>query len=222
MSQSRWAARSRRRRRGLVMSFEFESLLTNVGDDRVLESEEAFRLAAVTDLATLLRAAAQRRDIAHGSVVSYSRKVFIPLTKLCRNVCHYCTFAHSPRTDEPAFLSREAVLEIARAGRDAGCNEALFTLGDKPELRYRSAREALDRLGHSSTVSYLAEIARLVFDETGLLPHVNPGLLDANQLTALRKVSVSQGMMLETASPRLAKRGEPHFGSPDKDPKARL
>jgi FO synthase len=204
------------------MSFEFDDPLTNLGDDRVLESEEAFRLEAVTDLASLLRAAAQRRDTAHGSVVSYSRKVFIPLTKLCRDVCHYCTFAHSPRTDEPAFLSHETVLEIARAGRDAGCNEALFTLGDKPELRYRSAREALDRLGHESTVSYLAEVAHLVFDETGLLPHVNPGLLDANQLAALRKVSVSQGMMLETASPRLAKRGQPHFGSPDKEPKARL
>ena len=204
------------------MSFEFDDLLTNFGDDRGLESEEAFRLEAVTDLASLLRAAAQRRDTAHGSVVSYSRKVFIPLTKLCRDVCHYCTFAHSPRSDEPAFLSHEAVLEIARAGRDAGCNEALFTLGDKPELRYRSARESLDRLGHESTVSYLAEVAGLVFDETGLLPHVNPGLLDANQLAALRKVSVSQGMMLETASPRLAKRGQPHFGSPDKEPKARL
>ena len=114
------------------------------------------------------------------------------------------------------------MLEIARAGRDAGCNEALFTLGDKPELRYRSAREALDRLGHASTLSYLAEIARLVFDETGLLPHVNPGLLDADDLAALRKVSISQGMMLESTSTRLAERGGPHFGSPDKDPAARL
>jgi FO synthase len=204
------------------MKFEIESLLTRLDDDHLIEPEQAFELEPVTDLTTLLRAAARRRDVAHGALVSFSRKVFIPLTKLCRDVCHYCTFARAPRADEPAFLSREAVLEIARAGRRAGCNEALFTLGDKPELRYRSAREALDRLGHSSTVSYLAEVAHLVFEETGLLPHVNPGLLDAHDLTALRKVSVSQGMMLETASSRLAEKGGPHYGSPDKNPAARL
>jgi FO synthase len=200
----------------------FKSLLTDFAEDRVLAAEEAFQLAEVSDLAILLRAAARRCDVAHGTAVSYSRKVFIPLTKLCRDVCHYCTFAHAPRDDEPGFLSREAVLAIARAGRDAGCNEALFTLGDKPELRYHSAREALNGLGHATTLSYLAEAARLVFDETGLLPHVNPGLLEAADLAALRKVSISQGMMLESASPRLAERGGPHFGSPDKDPAARL
>ncbi len=204
------------------MRAELESLLADFADDRVLAPEEAFRLAEATDLAALLRAAARRRDNAHGAAVSYSRKIFIPLTKLCRDVCHYCTFAHAPRDDEPAFLSHEAVLEIARAGRDARCNEALFTLGDKPELRYRSARETLDRLGHASTLSYLAEAARLVFDETGLLPHVNPGLLDEADLAALRKVSISQGMMLESASARLVERGGPHFGSPDKEPAARL
>src|SRR5499427_4745134 len=123
---------------------------------RNLSREEALALVDC-DLASLLRVAARRRDSAHGSIVSFSRKVFIPLTKLCRDVCHYCTFAHAPRDAEPAFLSRAAVLEIARAGRNAGCNEALFTLGDKPELRYRVAREELERLGHATTLSYLYE-----------------------------------------------------------------
>ena len=205
-----------------MMTEEVESMLAHFVEDRLPAPEEAFRLAEVRDIAGLLVAAAQRRDRAHGSAISYSRKVFIPLTKLCRDVCHYCTFAHAPRDNRPSFLSLDTVLAIARAGRDAGCREALFTLGDKPELRYRSAREALNRLGHPTTLSYLAEAARLVFDETGLLPHVNPGLLEATDLAALRKVSISQGMMLETVSPRLAKRGGPHFGSPDKDPTARL
>ena len=204
------------------MSAELKILSDDVFDGRMLTSEQAFALVGVTNLSVLLRAAARRRDRAHGATVSFSRKVFIPLTKLCRDVCHYCTFAHAPREDEPAFLSREEVLAIARAGHEAGCNEALFTLGDKPELRYRTACEALDRLGHPTTLSYLAEVAHLVFDKTGLLPHVNPGLLNADDLAALRKVSVSQGMMLETASPRLAEKGGPHFGSPDKEPAARL
>ncbi|MFN3658034.1 MAG: 5-amino-6-(D-ribitylamino)uracil--L-tyrosine 4-hydroxyphenyl transferase CofH [Pseudolabrys sp.] len=196
--------------------------LAELSAEQGLAAEEALRLAEVNDLAALMRAAALRRDIAHGGAVSYSRKVFIPLIQLCRDVCHYCTFAHAPRDGTPAYLSREAVLEIARAGRAAGCNEALFTLGDKPELRYRAAREELDRLGHATTLSYLAEVARLVFEETGLLPHVNPGVMEADDLAALRKVSISQGMMLESASARLTERGGPHFGSPDKDPAVRL
>src|SRR5665647_2128536 len=173
-------------------------------------------------LADMLAEASRIRDSGHGRTISFSRKVFVPLTKLCRDVCHYCTFAHPPRANEPAYLSREAVLEIARAGRDAGCKEVLFTLGDKPELRYQVARNELDRLGHATTLSYLADMARLIFEETGLLPHVNPGLLEASDLAALRKVSISQGMMLESASPRLTERGEPHHGSPDKEPSARL
>ena len=117
------------------------------------------------------------RDAGHGGLVSYSPKVFIPLTQLCRDVCHYCTFAHPPRRGEPVYLSAEEVLAIARAGAEAGCHEALFTLGDKPELRYAAAREALDRLGHETTLSYLAEMAGLVLRETGLLPHLNPGIM---------------------------------------------
>src|SRR5688500_1637645 len=160
-----------------------------------------------TDLESLMRPAAAKRDAAHGAVVTYSRKVFIPLTQLCRDICHYCTFAHAPRKGEAAYLSLERTLEIARAGAAAGCKEALFTLGDKPELRYRVAREGLASLAHETTLSYLAEAAQAVFRETGLLPHVNPGALGAADVAALRKVSVSQGLMLESASERLCRRG---------------
>ncbi|MEN3352331.1 MAG: synthase, partial [Betaproteobacteria bacterium] len=189
---------------------------------RRLSRDEAYALTSDTDLHTLMRAAAAKRDAAHSAIVTYSRKVFIPLTQLCRDVCHYCTFAHPPRKGERAYLTLEQVLAIARAGVAAGCKEALFTLGDKPELRYRVAREELAQLGHASTLSYLAETARAVFAETGLLPHTNPGVLDALSIAELRKVSVSQGLMLESAAERLCQRGGPHFGSPDKKPAARL
>ena len=206
----------------LDRSFRSSVPLDGFPDNHNLTRDEALHLVSLSELAPLLRAASDRRDRAHGSQISYSRKVFIPLTRLCRDVCHYCTFARSPRRGEPAFLSREEVLAIACAGRDMDCKEALFTLGDKPELRYRAACDALARLGHSSTLSYLAEMARLVFDETGLLPHVNPGLLDAHDLAALRRASISQGIMLESASSRLMEKGAPHHGSPDKNPASRL
>jgi len=190
--------------------------------DASLGIEESLGLAEVTDLAALMTAAGIRRDLAHGSVVSYSRKVFIPLTQLCRDTCHYCTFAQQPRADRAAYLSREAVLGIARAGVAAGCREALFTLGDKPERRYPVVRRELAALGHESTISYLTEMARVVFEETGLLPHVNPGCLEAHDIASLRGVSVSQGIMLESASPRLCEPGGVHYGSPDKIPGVRL
>src|SRR5712692_10069463 len=188
---------------------------------RNLTREEALELVDC-DLASLAQSAARRRDVAHGSIVSYSRKVFIPLTKLCRDVCHYCTFAHPPRKNERAYLSLDEVLAIARAGRTAGCKEALFTLGDQPELRYRTAADELARLGHPTTLSYLAAAARAVLEQTGLLPHLNPGHLTSSDAAALRVVSVSQGLMLESASERLCERGGPHHGSPDKHPQARL
>jgi FO synthase len=203
-------------------AFLSQKTRSRIAPDATLSRAEALALADCDDLDALMHAAASRRDAAHGNVVSYSRKVFIPLTKLCRDVCHYCTFAQPPRAGEAAFLSLDEVLAIARAGKEAGCKEALFTLGDKPELRYRAAREALGQLGHETTLSYLAEAARVVFDETGLLPHVNPGLLDADDIAALRKVSASQGIMLESAAERLCQRGGPHFGSSDKRPAARL
>ena len=159
---------------------------------------------------------------AHGPLVTYSRKVFIPLTKLCRDVCHYCTFATTPARAGEAYLSREAVLEIARAGERAGCREALFTLGDRPEDRYVAARAALDQLGHATTLSYLGEMAEAVLAETSLLPHLNPGLMGADDYAALRPHAVSMGLMLESSAERLCARGGPHFGSPDKRPAARL
>ncbi len=197
-------------------------LLSQFSADRRLSREEALSLVDLPDRTTLLAAAARRRDAAHGNVVSYSRKVFIPLTQLCRDVCHYCTFAHRPRADEHAYLSRDAVLAIAEAGRRAGCKEALFTLGDKPERRYGICRDELRALGHETTLSYLAEMAALVLEQTGLLPHLNPGVMSDADLASLRRVSVSQGLMLESASERLCGNGQPHHGSPDKLPAARL
>jgi FO synthase len=189
---------------------------------RRLEPAEALALASCDDLASLTSLAERLTLDGHGTLVTFSKKVFIPLTKLCRDVCHYCTFAQRPRRGQPAFLSPEGVLEIAHAGKAAGCKEALFTLGDQPELRYAAAREALAALGFDSTLAYLESAAALVLKETGLLPHLNPGVMDESWLARLRKVSVSQGIMLETASERLSQRGGPHFGSPDKQPAVRL
>lgn len=169
-----------------------------------------------------MASAAAMRDEKWGNVVTYSPKVFIPLTELCRDVCHYCTYAKTPRRVHEPYLARGKVLEIARAGRLAGCREALFTLGDKPELRYRVAREALAVMGHHTTLDYLAEMAELVLRETGLLPHLNPGNMTLAELRRLRIVAPSMGIMLESVSEVLCRRGGPHFGSPDKAPAARL
>ncbi len=173
-------------------------------------------------LPELMAQATAKRDAAFGRLVSYSRKVFIPLTKLCRDVCHYCTFAERPRAGHPAYLSADDVLAIARAGAAAGCTEALFTLGDKPELRYRAAREALGALGHETTISYLREMCALVLKQTSLLPHVNPGVMTRDEIESLREVSASMGVMLESSSARLCEPGQVHYGSPDKAPAARL
>jgi len=190
-----------------------------------MDRAEALDLARITGgpelEALLIRAAALRDTRGHGRI-TYSPKVFIPLTRLCRDVCHYCTFARPPRRGERAYLGLDEVLEIARAGAAAGCREALFTLGDKPELRYAAAREELAALGHATTISYLVEAAEAVLRETGLLPHANPGVVSAAELALLRTVAPSQGLMLETTSTRLTERGGPHFGSPDKLPPRRL
>ncbi|HEY0424793.1 MAG TPA: 5-amino-6-(D-ribitylamino)uracil--L-tyrosine 4-hydroxyphenyl transferase CofH, partial [Rhodopila sp.] len=173
-------------------------------------------------LPELMAKAAHMRDEIFGRNISYSRKVFIPLTKLCRDVCHYCTFAERPRPGHGAYLSADEVLAIARAGQAAGCTEALFTLGDKPELRYRAAREALTELGHETTIGYLREMCALVLKETSLLPHVNPGVMTREEIASLREVSASQGIMLESTSERLCQQGGVHYGSPDKLPSVRL
>ena len=190
--------------------------------DRRPTRKQALALTTMADLGGLQRVASELRDASHGRMVSYSRKVFIPLTQLCRDVCHYCTFAHPPRKGQSAYMTPDEVLAVARSGAEAGCKEALFTLGDKPELRYRVARDELAELGHNSTISYLRSMALLVFEETGLLPHLNPGAMTTAELASLREVSVSQGIMLESISSRLMDKGACHHGSPDKDPDVRL
>jgi FO synthase len=194
-------------------------------DQDFFQTAGAAEIAAVlaeAPLAEMMRASETLTLAAHGPLVTYSRKVFIPLTKLCRDVCHYCTFAQSPREVASAYLSADEVLRIARAGAAAGCREALFTLGDQPEARYAAALKHLQVLGHPTTLSYLRDMAALVLRETGLLPHLNPGLMAAADYADLRPVSASMGLMLETASVRLSAPGGPHHGSPDKLPAVRL
>ncbi|MYA17796.1 MAG: 7,8-didemethyl-8-hydroxy-5-deazariboflavin synthase subunit CofG, partial [Gammaproteobacteria bacterium] len=183
---------------------------------------EAFALADFEDTRALAAIAATLRDQGFLNVVTYSRKIFIPLTHLCRDVCHYCTFAQTPSKLDNPYMELDAVLEVARHGAEMGCKEALFTLGEKPELRYRAAREWLASHGYSTTLEYLHDAAKAVFEETGLLPHLNPGNMTPEEVAALRPVSPSMGIMLESASDRLTEKGMPHYGSPDKVPAVRL
>ncbi len=198
------------------------SIVQNVGDGQPLGDVAARTLAAVRDTASLAAEAARLRDTSHHNVISYSRKVFIPLTRLCRDVCHYCTFAATPSRIEKPFMSVDEVLALARQGAALGCREALFTLGERPELRYRAAREALAAMGYPSTLAYVRAVAARVMEETGLLPHINAGCMSAAEIADLRPVSASMGIMLESASERLCGRGMPHHGSPDKLPQRRL
>ena len=188
----------------------------------MMSDAEALARAGNRDTVGLAAGARELRDRGHGGLVTYSRKVFLPLTHLCRDVCHYCTFATVPRKVQAPYLSIEKVLEICRQGAELGCQEALFTLGEKPELRYRAAREALAELGFESTLHYLTEAAGAVLRETGLLPHINAGNMSADEIAMLRPVSASMGIMLESASDRLCEPGMPHHGSPDKLPALRL
>src|SRR5882724_6849432 len=172
--------------------------------------------------ATLIARASHLRDEGHGAAVTYSRKVFLPLTHLCRDSCHYCTFAKAPRRVDRPFMSVEEAVATAAAGAKLGCKEALFTLGEKPELRYNIASEWLADAGYETTLHYLAHVAAAVRDETGLLPHINAGCMTAAEIAMLRPVSASMGLMLESASDRLCAKGGPHYGSPDKVPAVRL
>ena len=198
-----------------------EKLLVE-SSSRRLDDEEILSLASFDDTRSLMSVAGAIRDAGHQNTVSYSRKVFIPLTHLCRDVCHYCTFAQVPRKLKAPYLTPDEVLKIAQDGARAGCKEALFTLGDKPELRYKAARNGLKELKQDSTLSYLRDMSQMVLDETGLFPHLNPGLMAADELAEMRKVSISMGIMLESASDRLTEKGMPHYGSPDKVPARRL
>ena len=201
-----------------------EALAGRASEGRRLSDVEVCELAslATADPAPVFAAASHLRDQISGPVVTFSKKVFIPLTKLCRDACGYCTFAHPPRPGENAYLTLDEVLEIARAGEAAGCREALFTLGDKPERKWPEAGAELETMGYETTIEYLVAASQAVLSETSLLPHTNPGTLTFEEALALRAVSVSQGMMVETLSERLLKRGAAHFGAPDKKPAARL
>jgi FO synthase len=200
-----------------------------------LRAAEAIRLARARDpealelllsseqpLEPLLEAATVLRLEGHGHRISYSPKAFLPLTQLCRDNCGYCTFAKPPRPGARAYMTPDEVLALARAAAQAGCSEALFTLGDKPERRYRVARDELRAMGFETTVEYLVHVAGRVMAETGLIPHANPGVLSPDELASLRRVSASQGLMLEQVTPRLLEREEAHWASPDKRPQRRL
>ena len=166
--------------------------------------------------------ARERRDSSFGRVITYSPKVFIPLTQLCRDVCHYCTFAQSPSRLAAPYMTLDEVLAVAREGQAAGCTEALLTLGEKPELRYKAARVWLAENGYSSTVDYVTAACKAIVAETTLIPHVNAGTLSRAELAQLRPVMGSFGLMLESGSPALLARDGAHFGSPDKKPWRRL
>jgi FO synthase len=204
--------------------------LRRAADGKALDAGEAGALLAATgeQLDDLLAIAggirdAGLREAGRPGVVTYSKKVFIPLTRLCRDRCHYCTFATVPHRLPAAFLERDEVLEIARQGAAQGCKEALFTLGDRPEERWPAARQWLDERGYDSTLDYVRSCAIAVLEETGLLPHLNPGVLSWADLQRLKPVAPSMGMMLETTATRLwSEPGGPHYGSPDKEPAVRL
>ncbi len=180
-----------------------------------LDLSHSLRPEELLEQASLLRNESKK-------VITFSKKVFIPLTMLCRDVCHYCTFAKVPRKLNNPYLRPEEILKIAQEGKAKQCKEALFTLGEKPELRYEIAKKDLQFLGYKTTLDYLQAMAKLVLEETGLLPHLNPGTMTIEQMLQLREVAPSMGIMLESSSKRLCGKGQPHFGSPDKEPDLRL
>jgi FO synthase len=190
----------------------------------LLRRQEAYRLirAAGSELVALMLAASTLRDQHKGRLVTYSRKVFVPLTNLCRDKCGYCTFAKPPANPDAKTMTPDEVLAVARAGREQGCKEALFSLGEKPEEVHELARQHLRALGYPSMTSYLAAMCKLVFEETGLLPHVNCGVLTQDELLELRECSASMGIMLENVSERLLEPGQAHYGCPGKAPAERL
>lgn len=187
-----------------------------------LSHEQSLKLAQETNNIDLVEVASRVRDQGHGTLVTYSKKVFIPLTQLCRDVCHYCTFAKSPKRIESPYMSVDEVLASVRQADEMGCKEALFTLGERPELRYRGAQAALTEMGFNSTLEYVAHVAKQVMEQTNVLPHINAGCMNRDEMLMLRKVSASMGLMLESSSARLCEKGMPHYRSPDKVPARRL
>ena len=177
---------------------------------------------AKADTTALLSAAAAIRDRFWGNNVTYSRKVFVPLTNMCRDTCGYCTFVKHPSDPQARIMTPDQVLQVAKKGIQNGCKELLFSLGEKPELRYETAKISLAKLGYESMTRYLADMCALVLRETNLLPHVNAGTLSDDEIDMLKPVSASMGMMLETVSRRLTRKGMPHHSCPDKTPVQRL
>lgn len=201
-----------------------QEVLEGVLSGKVLSRAEAYALMRLPeeDLEPLCIAAATLRDRHKGRRVSFSPKVFIPLTKLCRDFCGYCTFRTSPAEDPALYMSPEEVLAVAQAGEQLGCAEALFTLGERPEQRYPEARAWLARHGYRTTLEYLHAMCALVLAETSLLPHANPGTMSERELATLKDVNASMGLMLENLSEDLCAPGGPHEFAPSKRPKARL
>lgn len=197
-------------------------LLQRASSGTALSANELHTLATDAVFEELMQCAEDMTLEGHGRLLSYSRKVFIPLTRLCRNRCGYCTFATAPKKLPSPYLSPDEVLDIARAGASAGCREALFTLGERPELRYPEAQNALNEMGYASTFEYVAAMAKQVFEETGLLPHINPGTMSLKEMAPLRPLAASLGIMLESTAERLHERGGPHWRCPDKLPTVRL
>lgn len=189
-----------------------------------ISREEAYFLAGPDSppVAELCTVAAQLRDSGKGRTITFSPKVFIPLTHLCRDFCGYCTFRQSPGTASSLYMTPEEVLNVARAGQSLGCTEALFTLGERPEQRYAEARDWLNNRGYTTTLEYLAHVCQLVVEETNLLPHANPGTMSRRELASLQPFNPSMGLMLESASPRLYEAGGPHEFAPSKRPRVRL
>src|ERR1700675_4828204 len=182
----------------------------------------ALALAGQASLADLLAAATALRALGKGKVVTFSKKVFVPLTTLCRDYCSYCTFCKDPGQPGAHFMTPDEVLALAERGRYAGCKEALFSLGDQPERIFPEASEFLSKQGFTRTLDYLAAMCELVLEKTGLLPHANPGVMDRAALTRLKDSNASVGLMLENVSPRLMRDGLPHAKAPDKVPALRL
>jgi FO synthase len=199
-----------------------DAALERARQGRGIGRQDALLLFREAQLAELLSAATALREKFKGNTVSYSRKVFIPLTHLCRDYCGYCTFRADPVPGVPAYMAPDEVLEVAWAGARAGCKEALFSLGDQPERVFPEAREFLNAHGCSRTLEYLAAMTELVLKETGLLPHANPGVMDAGDMARLRRSNVSLGLMLESVSLRLREKGAAHWRAPDKAPALRL
>jgi 7,8-didemethyl-8-hydroxy-5-deazariboflavin synthase CofG subunit len=197
-------------------------LLAATRETCILDRPSALRLAEEATLDDLLAAATRVRAQGKGAVVSFSRKVFIPLTTLCRDYCGYCTFRKDPGQPGAHFMTPDEVLALAKRGRDAGCKEALFSLGDQPERIFPEAREFLRRQGFARTLDYLAAMSELVLDRVGLWPHANPGVMDRPALERLKESNASVGLMLETISARLMRKGSAHFKAPDKVPALRL